>query len=91
MARSALLPRFEGPVLSHPGRAFDAWYHCQLPGRSSAEPGHPATLAELTRIIKDGRITVDDISRSVTRISLRHLDGKREILTITEAAVPVDD
>ena len=70
-----------GPLGLH----VQCWYHLYPAGSETPMEGRPATLSELTRLQISGRTVVDAQSKAYTRLSLLHLNGKREVITQTES------
>lgn len=73
------------PHNNHPCQVFDAWIHVTLDGSTEPEPGRPARLTDLVRIMQDARTTlVYKAGGGIARLSLLHLNGNREVITLTE-------
>ncbi len=73
-------------ILALPDRRHvQAWYHLFVGDNPAPVAGHEASLMEVTRLLTNSRAIVHDESKTVTRISLKRLDGKREVITFTES------
>lgn len=65
-------------------RHLQAWYHLFPANSEVPADSHEASMREVSRILTNRNVAIDDSSNAYLRVTLRRLDGRRETITFTE-------